>query len=452
MLNSSPSTQTHHRLSQDTAEAKSPEEGTVAEPSAVVYASFDKVYDVRPPGFMNSYTYAQLFLNGINYLEASRRNINNNNLSYSQCLDGNPIACSLIKDDDGHAYNVYGHTLGAGSFAKVFVGIDLQTAKPVSVKVVYDMNSKSIKRSFDRECNTLKTLHKLKGKNIVSSKGFIIQDYLYGNNLFEVLFDPNGDSIASATYEKIDLALKILNKLEDIHKQGKLHRDIKLENIIYDNKTGTLEFCDYGFSCSATNPTRPEQGTPMYVAPEQFRGTVSIASEMYSVGVLLFHIFDAHNINQRDRAINQMIDPATQCYLVPSILYSMLPRVNDSDMAESEQTVWRNIRLCLDSNPLARPSLDDLKTALTYGYQLAMMELHKAEKQVRTDVMKGYKLQNMTEVRTNVYAPLLTVKGPLASSDSSVPSTPVHSPAGSPRQDQMLNGQGLHSKRRKLNK
>lgn len=88
-----------------------------------------------------------------------------------------------------------------------------------------------------------------------------------------------------------NLARQILKGLQHIHRQGIIHRDLKLGNILLTN-----EFCakitDFGLATPAEDCSGAEAklcGTPNYLAPEvcQRRG-YSFASDVWSFGVCLY--------------------------------------------------------------------------------------------------------------------------------------------------------------------
>ena len=76
------------------------------------------------------------------------------------------------------------------------------------------------------------------------------------------------------------------------HCRSVLHRDIKLDNILLDER-GNVKVCDFGISRTVENPCEPilEQcGTPAYIAPEILYedGYKGFKSDIWGLGVLLY--------------------------------------------------------------------------------------------------------------------------------------------------------------------
>ena len=75
------------------------------------------------------------------------------------------------------------------------------------------------------------------------------------------------------------------------------HRDIKLENIIYDPQNGNIKLLDFGFAVISQEPIKSTCGTLMYMAPEifdrskEFRGQ---PTDIWACGVVLYAISTGH--------------------------------------------------------------------------------------------------------------------------------------------------------------
>lgn len=78
--------------------------------------------------------------------------------------------------------------------------------------------------------------------------------------------------------------------VEFCHANSVLHRDIKLENILYEHKDDEIKVCltDFGLSCAPTKyrPMTPGVCTPYYRAPEicAYHKDYSYASDIWSLG------------------------------------------------------------------------------------------------------------------------------------------------------------------------
>ncbi len=63
----------------------------------------------------------------------------------------------------------------------------------------------------------------------------------------------------------------ILKGLQHLHARNIIHRDLKLKNVLVQNKEHSTKYklCDFGFSdFKDAVDNSPETGTPGYLAPE----------------------------------------------------------------------------------------------------------------------------------------------------------------------------------------
>ncbi|HJZ57696.1 MAG TPA: protein kinase [Gemmataceae bacterium] len=74
--------------------------------------------------------------------------------------------------------------------------------------------------------------------------------------------------------------------LEHLHQLGIVHRDIKPANVLLHK--GVPRLADFGMSRFITSPSQTGHvgGTPAFMAPEAFDGVQSVATDIWSVGVL----------------------------------------------------------------------------------------------------------------------------------------------------------------------
>jgi serine/threonine protein kinase len=80
-----------------------------------------------------------------------------------------------------------------------------------------------------------------------------------------------------------------------MHSQGVVHRDLKLDNILYDHNTKKIKIIDFGFAMAV----KPEQkldsycGTPHYMCPEIVKKTPynGFAADVWAAGVILYIIY-----------------------------------------------------------------------------------------------------------------------------------------------------------------
>eukprot|EP00927_Polykrikos_kofoidii_P058905 TRINITY_DN5376_c0_g1_i1.p1 TRINITY_DN5376_c0_g1~~TRINITY_DN5376_c0_g1_i1.p1 ORF type:complete len:591 (+),score=99.70 TRINITY_DN5376_c0_g1_i1:55-1827(+) len=84
---------------------------------------------------------------------------------------------------------------------------------------------------------------------------------------------------------------QMLLAINYIHSHGIVHRDIKLENFLYDGKSSDhLKLIDFGFSKVWDRNTKMKAscGTMAYVAPEVLKHSYTSQCDMWSVGVIAF--------------------------------------------------------------------------------------------------------------------------------------------------------------------
>lgn len=184
--------------------------------------------------------------------------------------------------------------LGKGSFAEVYLGEDIRLGAQVAIKLLHAqlVDSDELEK-FEQEA---RTIARLEHPNIVRIRHFAIEA---GTPYLVMDYAPNGSLRQRVTRGQpaapADIApyvQQVAEALQHAHNQKLIHRDIKPENMLLGRYNEVL-LSDFGIAV-ALQQTRTHQtvqgfsGTPIYAAPEQFKGQVSPASDQYALAVVVY--------------------------------------------------------------------------------------------------------------------------------------------------------------------
>lgn len=123
----------------------------------------------------------------------------------------------------------------------------------------------------------------------------LVMECMEGGELFDRLIEKKRFSEEEAS----DALRQMLLALNYIHSHGIVHRDIKLENFMFDRKgSGHLKLIDFGFS-KMLDPSDTQNmteclGTIAYVAPEVLHKSYSSQCDLWSLGVISFILLSGY--------------------------------------------------------------------------------------------------------------------------------------------------------------
>lgn len=299
--------------------------------------------------------------------------------------------------------------------AVVYKAYDTRLERDVAIKIIRsgafpsDTLNEILKR-FEREA---KSLAKLSHPNIVKvydygeheGEPYLVMEYLPGGTLKKLLDKPN------PWREALNLILPVARGVAYAHQRGVLHRDIKPANVLITD-AGEPMLSDFGIakvfgSEQSTTLTGSGMaiGTPDYMAPEQWMGSTSPQSDLYSLAIVLYEMVTGRKPYKADTPAELLIKQATEP--VPN------PRQFAADLPESiEQVLVKALAKepgnRFDSVDVFISALDGLisssSTKLSQVPQKTIEETDKisANPQVRTEPS----LQNSGEiVRSEDFVP-----------------------------------------------
>jgi serine/threonine protein kinase len=190
-------------------------------------------------------------------------------------------------------YEILGQ-LGGGGFGQVLKARhrtldDLRAIKRINQIVVDEVAL----RRFEREAQALMRLCKrqlhphvvrLYDAHVEQGFPYIDMEFIDGSDLSALL---RQGPLPIAEVER--LACEMADALAWVHAHGIIHRDLKPGNILRRSEDGRFVLTDFGLAF-ATDTTRSMSGmgTPEYMSPEQIDGTETAATDVYSLGVVLF--------------------------------------------------------------------------------------------------------------------------------------------------------------------
>ena len=243
--------------------------------------------------------------------------------------------------------------LGHGGMGRVYKVQDTDIKEKVALKLLRPEITLD-KEAVERFSNELKLARKISHRNIcrmfdlgrAEGTTFITMEFVPGEDLKSFIHRAKQLSIGTA----ISIAKQVCEGLEEAHRLGVVHRDLKPGNIMID-KDGDAKIMDFGIARSLSGKGITGAGvligTPEYMSPEQVEGKdIDQRSDLYSLGVILYEMVTgqvpfegetplsvAHKHRYEEPLIPRKLAPQ-----IPEGLNKLILRCLEKDKAKRYQT------------------------------------------------------------------------------------------------------------------
>jgi hypothetical protein len=188
--------------------------------------------------------------------------------------------------------------LGSGGMGTVFEAEDEGQAQRVAIKLIgrdYASSQEAVER-FRREGRLASAVTHPRCVFVLAvddhfGRPYIVMELMPGDTL-QMLVEKQGPLDPAAAIVKI---FDVIEGLQEFHKRGLIHRDVKPSNCFLENE-GRVKIGDFGLSKSLggeADLTRTGTfiGTPLYASPEQIkRDEVDERTDVYSVVATLYFL------------------------------------------------------------------------------------------------------------------------------------------------------------------
>ncbi len=198
--------------------------------------------------------------------------------------------------------------IGSGGMGSVYKASQPAMNRMVGVKILHPKlnNRKDLVSRFKREARAMSHLAHPNSTKVFlygeldDGSLYIVMEFLEGKNLNQTVRADGPFPVARA----LPILIQICGALDEAHKAGIIHRDMKPENIFLCQQGALRDYpkvLDFGLAKVTEREMRPGSliltqegmvfGTPEFMSPEQAQGaTLTPASDLYSLAVILYEV------------------------------------------------------------------------------------------------------------------------------------------------------------------
>ena len=258
--------------------------------------------------------------------------------------------------------------IGEGPIGAVYKALDPVIRRTVAIKVIklYALEeTTTFAEVFEKIYRVVRTSTSLNHPNICiiydlseeKKIPYVTMEYVEGHDLDSLLQKNHQFKRA----ELLNVLIQVCDALDFAHKKNIIHQDLKTTNILLtaDLQVKITDFGIAGLDEIAAAQTKKLLSIPYYISPEQALGEkVSASSDLFSLGVILYHLLSGELPFRGTTAANVIMTIARDQPAVPVNLQESGIRKDDwkaffeTALAKSPDHRFRSAGDTLDSSPM----------------------------------------------------------------------------------------------------
>lgn len=260
--------------------------------------------------------------------------------------------------------------VGRGSMAAVYLAKEAGLDRLVAIKVLLPQRAadETARRRFEREAKAVASLvhpnivQIYRSGRLPDETPYLAMQYVEGRTMEDRLMAEGPLSVAATR----EVLVCVASALAAAHDKGIVHRDIRPQNVLWDERGHTALLSDFGIAALVATTQDVEKltktgellGSPRYMSPEQMlEQDVSPMSDIYALGVLGYELLTGEGPYVEQQSID----------LFKAYALGQPPRELLDMRADVDRDLATLLRRCLNRQPNHRPRAADLVRMLEGG-------------------------------------------------------------------------------------